>query len=227
MSSPIKVQTYSISCRQVYVVGEHHHVLLPWAEFRKKTDKPFISLTLDHHTDVLPAGTQCSFDFHDEKNLLKSVSELRHDEHLDWAVRSGIIERAVVISHENFTTPANPNLQVICDPSWPDTQEILNSSNKTRETASKVLESDFLTRQLSAANISSDATIVLDIDLDYFLTADALKPKQPDVFLSLVKRSPIITISLEKDWVNILRLKGEDITSDSILSELLELISKA
>jgi len=222
----ISVQKETISGRHIYIVEDHHHVLVPWMDFREKSGKPFVSLTLDHHTDVLPADSRCAFDLtHD--NLMKSLALLRHDEHLDWAVKSGIIERALIVSHENFTNPANPQLQVICDPDWPDSQEILNSSDKAREMASKVLESEFLTKQLSAANIPSDATLVLDIDLDYFLTAAALSPKAPELFLSLVRRSPIITISMEREWVKILRLKGENISSESILAELLQLIRLA
>ena len=44
------------SCR-VYEVEDHHHVLLPWAKERARLGVPLHILTLDHHTDTLPAFT--------------------------------------------------------------------------------------------------------------------------------------------------------------------------
>lgn len=231
MNNSIKVQSLSVSDKDVYIVEEHHHILLPWAEFRRKSGLHFTSLTLDHHTDVLAAGkgskAELNFDFTDEKSLLKDLSKLRHDEHLDWAVKSGVIERAVIIAHENFTVPASPELQVVCDPEWPPSQEILDSSAKAKEMADNVLDSAFLDKQLKQAGITSGTNLLLDIDLDYFLTEASLHPKNPESFFEIVRRSPIITVSLERDWVKILRLKNENISAESILPELIKLIRRA
>lgn len=231
MKNELKIEEFSICGKTVHVVEEHHHVIVPWAKSRRNTVHPFTILTLDHHTDILPAGgynhAACCFDYADDEALFSDLAVLRHDEHLDWAVKSGIADRAVVFAHEDFTTPAGPELQVVRDPSWPDTQEILKGSAAARDTASKVLESDFLSRQLSAAHIRPDTQIILDIDLDYFLCEKAVRPNDPGVFLSLVRRSPLITVSLERDWGRLLRFRGEKITSESILSDLLKLMKEA
>ncbi len=231
MKNELKIEEFSVCGKTVHVVEEHHHVIVPWARFRRSTAHPFTVITLDHHTDILPAGgynhAVCRLDYANDEALFSDLAALRHDEHLDWAVKSGIAARAVVFAHEDFTIPASPELQVVRDPSWPDTQEILKGSAAARDTASKVLESDFLSRQLSAARILPETPIILDIDLDYFLCGKAVRPDDSGVFLSLVRRSPLITVSLERDWVRLLRFRGEEITSESILSDLLKLMKEA
>ncbi|MEI3003883.1 MAG: hypothetical protein V8T87_04585 [Victivallales bacterium] len=43
-----------INKKKVYIVEEHHHVLLPWASEREQLGIAPHVLTLDHHTDTLP-----------------------------------------------------------------------------------------------------------------------------------------------------------------------------
>lgn len=75
-------------------------------------------LTLDHHTDTLPAfarydGTHAEphekrIDRADGEALRRAIRDLRHDEHFDFAVGNGIISSAAIFSHVNFSRDVNP-----------------------------------------------------------------------------------------------------------------------
>ena len=71
------------------VVEEHHQVLPFWAATAGNGTLDFI-LTLDHHTDVLPAFSRMETKPEiDRNNPEKAILQLRHDEHIDWALRAG------------------------------------------------------------------------------------------------------------------------------------------
>ena len=204
------------------IVEQHHQVLPFWSETAGNTPLDFI-LTLDHHTDILPAfGSLETPPVIDREDPFSAVELLRHDEHIDWALKAGIMKRAIILSHENFTEPAHPAMKVICPEIWPGTQEILNSSPEAVAAAEKVLESDYLKTALREEDLSG--SYIVDIDLDNFLCAKALLPDDPEFFLVLIRNAKGISISMERDWQKILRLKGETLTSGTILSMLESLI---
>ena len=206
------------------IVEEHHQVLPFWSKIAGDGLLDF-TLTLDHHTDVLPAFSRM-----DEKPEINrcdaegAVSLLRHDEHIDWALRAGIMKRAIILSHENFTDPAHPAMKVICPELWPDTQAVLNSEPEAVLAAGNVLETEYLKQALSGEDLSGK--YILDIDLDNFLCAKALTPADSSFFRGLVENAAGISISMERDWQKILRLKGETLSSDDILSMLEKLIGE-
>ena len=206
------------------IVEEHHQVLPFWAEIAGDGPLDFI-LTLDHHTDVLPAFSR--LENKPEINRSepeKAVVLLRHDEHIDWALRAGIMKEAIILSHENFTEPAHPAMRVICPELWPETQAILNSEPAAVSAAEKVLEPEYLQYAVFRNDLSKN--YILDIDLDNFLCEKALHPEKPEFFLELANHAKGISISMERDWQRILRLKGETFTSNDILSMLETLIGQ-
>ena len=206
-------------------VGEQHHEVLPfWAEIAGNGTLDFI-LTLDHHTDILPAFSR--LEQKPEINRSepeKAVELLRHDEHIDWALRAGIMKRSIIISHEIFTEPAHPAMSVICPEIWPEPQAVLNSEPEAFTAASSVLETNYL--QSALDGFEWNGRYILDIDLDNFLCRKALEPDDPSLFLELAANAEGISISLEQDWQKILRLRGETINSRDILEILKELFLK-
>ena len=48
----ITVEERLIRGKRIFLVEDHHHVLLPWAELRRASSQAFSTLTLDHHTDT-------------------------------------------------------------------------------------------------------------------------------------------------------------------------------
>lgn len=207
------------------LVEQHHYVLLPWTRLARETGLRCHALTLDHHTDVLASFTRSrergDFDFSSEEAVRRNLDLLHHDEHIDWALKAGVLESSRIISHENFTSPADSRIAVSCDPLWPAPQEILDGSGAARFAAGQVLESGFLSRQIP----SVPDPLILDIDLDYFLCESALHPEDPSFFLELVSRARLITVSLERDWVRILRFRGEKVTAESLCEMLFSLLS--
>ena len=83
--------------------------------------------------------------------------------------------------------------------------------------AEQVLETEYLRRGIPEIPES----LILDVDLDNFLCARALHPRDASYFLELAERAELITVSLERDWVRCLRFRGETVTADSLFEELL------
>ena len=206
------------------LVEQHHHVLLPWCALAQDTGLRFHAVTLDHHTDVLAAFTRSAvkgdFDASSEESVRRNLELLHHDEHIDWALKSGVLASSRILSHENFTMPADPRITISCDPLWPSSQEILEGSAAARSAAAQVLERGFLARQIPEI----PDPLILDIDLDYFLCDAALHPRDPSFFQELAERARLITVSRESDWVRLLRFRGETISADSLWDCLLTLL---
>ncbi len=190
----------------VEVVKLHHEVLLPWCRYRQN-HAPCQVLTLDHHTDVLDSGLSVNdFDF-SERAAKRAIAALRHDQHLVFALQHGIIAKSIVISHYMFTPYACPNLEVVCDPTWPPMQTMLNDPAAVRPFADRVLESEFLEKMLAQTSFDPAQPYILDVDLDYLLTRRALAPQDGRVLQSLLAGAALITVSLESDWVRLLAIK--------------------
>lgn len=212
---------------KVMQVDQHHQVLLPWCRWRRRSARPAQVLTLDHHTDVLPAfgdRPNAGYDYRSDEAVTRAIGALRHDEHLDWAVTAGVIARATVISQEDFTLPARPELRVVCDPGWPPPQEFLAASERAREMAAGMLESEFLARQLGSAPLDDELPLILDVDLDCFPSQASLSPRDPSLLRRLARQAVLITVSREREWQNILRFPEESLTPETTLTRFLELL---
>lgn len=113
--------------KRVYIVQSHHHVIKEWFRYREcgshllsfdyHTDfhEAFIrasctssssrigvrsyTYTIENHNLVLKKHIACR----DENAIEAAVNDLRHDEHIDFAIRSGMIKRAFVFSYASST----------------------------------------------------------------------------------------------------------------------------
>lgn len=112
-----------IKNKKVYIAEKHHYMLLPWAQLRRELAEPPILLTFDNHTDTRIAFTgylSCKYqdcqnpiklmhnesiklleklNFTDDKSVNEAILILRNDEHIDTAIKSGIISKALVIQY--------------------------------------------------------------------------------------------------------------------------------
>ncbi|WP_217533030.1 UPF0489 family protein [Vibrio metschnikovii] len=109
-----------ISCREffgkkVYIFEDHATAYYVWAKLSAAANvKPYL-ITLDHHTDTLPAFTRAAYDkfsndwekvrayeiqllnqinISDEQSIIEATDSLRHDEHIDAAIKSGVISHS-------------------------------------------------------------------------------------------------------------------------------------
>ena len=96
------------------VVEQHHEVLPFWA-----ASPAMEVVSLDFHTDTLPAflrfiqkgGTPPEFSANPEK-VVENLKYLRHDEHFDYALKSGIVNSITLISHFDFTASVPEGLTI-------------------------------------------------------------------------------------------------------------------
>lgn len=115
-------QVRTIGGKSVHTVQSHHHVLMPWEIIRRQLPAAPNLITLDHHKDSQPpfqeavyqetkklpedlardaklrADAVASICFADGKSVAKAVVRLRHDEHVQAATLSGILNVAFVFS---------------------------------------------------------------------------------------------------------------------------------
>ncbi|PEP91607.1 hypothetical protein CN582_27040 [Bacillus wiedmannii] len=114
----------TIDSKDIYIVKHHHQVLEPWAIYRERNAAPIL-VTLDHHTDCHSAFLQHSalqiegdrdemdahrvafrkncideINYNDLNTVRSAIGNLKHDEHIDAAIKSSIIEKALVISYD-------------------------------------------------------------------------------------------------------------------------------
>ncbi|MGN4421090.1 UPF0489 family protein [Bacillus cereus group sp. MYBK249-1] len=113
----------TINSKDIYIVEHHHHVLEPWAIYRERNAAPIL-VTLDHHTDCHSAFINYSslqikgddyqtnekriafrkccieqVNYNDLDTVRTAIGNLIHDEHIDAAIKSNIIEKAFIINY--------------------------------------------------------------------------------------------------------------------------------
>lgn len=115
--------------KDVYIFEDHATAVEPWSEVALKIDKKPYLITLDHHTDTHPAFLRNAYNEHGTNMELcnqhreflykkvkleghKSVSWalplLKNDEHIDFAIRAGIISHSFSIQRSNdMGTPSD------------------------------------------------------------------------------------------------------------------------
>lgn len=107
-----------INGKDVFIVEDHHHALVPWSRVRAMHEKAPILISLDHHTDSRPAYLSHMYltpgednvnnealreqlasklDYSKEASVEAAIQRLRHDEHIHAATLSDIICMAFVI----------------------------------------------------------------------------------------------------------------------------------
>ena len=66
-----------------------------------------------------------------------------------------------------------------------------------------------------------------DIDCDYFATVKSLAPEDRSYFDKMVTSASLITVSLEKEWVRLLRFPGENLlTAEKIVETLFPCLNR-
>ena len=154
----------------------------------------------------------------DSQVIEAALKDLRHDEHFDFAIRNDIISSATIFSHVNFSRDVNPRITIIHDPP-PDEER------KTLEHYySRALETEFLENNLKRAPLP-ERPCILDIDLDYFKGEKSIHPQNSSLFMELIQKSAVITISREQDWVRLLNMDFGNRLSGYFEERILQMIS--
>lgn len=116
--------------KAVYVVDHHHYALAPWALIRRQLGRAPNLITLDHHTDVheaflgyahletygsegdawsLAMDLTKNIDWQNDQSLFWAIRHLRHDEHIDAATMSGILNYVFCIQLSD--SGGNPSIE--------------------------------------------------------------------------------------------------------------------
>ena len=195
-----------INHKPVYLVEEHHQVLIPWALERANLPQPPQVLTLDHHTDTLPAFTHYD-ETHPEP----------HPKHYGTAAVRGLEKNCGTASMMNIFSSGGTLIARRIFPS----QTFHATSNRAEirhdpppsqkpdvlaDYYAMALEDDFLRTNQEKLSRRITRPYILDIDLDYFKGEKSIAPKSFSIFTELIRQSAVITIARERDWVRLLNM---------------------
>lgn len=253
--------------KDVYVVEAHHQALAPWALVRRRLHRAPNLITIDHHTDVheaflrhahldtwesgedawaLASEWAKGIDRQDEQSLLWAIERLQHDEHIDAATVSGILNYAFCIqlsdsggnppiAEKTYADPAN-HIFVISHDCAIGCIRMPHNDDCVVEHGNMIIESIYLDDQLArGAEMSRCVGIahleaqpyILDIDLDAFHSRQAIEPADPVTFYRLIRNAVAITVATEAECVEELKFNDEPINADMLLDRLMRHIETA
>lgn len=105
-----------------------------------------------------------------------------------------------------------------------------------RRHADIAIESDYLDAKMEVIDRMSLSCVqnsfrerdyILDIDLDYFRTEKSARPDDARTFYRLIRNAKAITIATEPDFIGYEKLDGENISSETLLPEIISHIHTA
>lgn len=256
-----------IANKDIYIVDSHNQVLEAW-----ESSPGLNVLSLDYHTDTKRAFNNYSYwradsemksgrcsnhdermrelsdqkiiQYMDNKITIKQINDnLRHDEHLDFAVQTDLVDMVFVLSTNRNAESSNTNVYIADSSEKYEDQRIIEFSplciplcNKEIHDidcrnlrAESLIEDIFLKDVISQAESFKKSFLknyILDIDCDFFNTEKCLFPDNIEVFKELIRNSQMVTIALESECVKICRHKGCGLTSEIILDRLLSIIKE-
>ncbi len=227
--------------KKIQVADNHHEVVRFWRDFRMNhPELPLpVVVTFDHHTDICPAFAKAekikaewleSKCWQDEKTLNECIESLHHDEHFTWALESELIGEAWIFAHNEPLLKLCDYLHCFKHPELPPLSELLQGTPEARAIMSQAVNDNFLSGYEQVArwgetgrpwqNMSAARPLILDIDLDYFLTMKLDNSGSRKLWHSYVREAALITVSMEREWVRLLRFAGETFESEDLLAML-------
>lgn len=261
------MRSINVAGKEIFIVQSHNQVLEAWEA------SPGLNVfSLDYHTDTKAAFHNYSYwradsemksgrcgnheerlhelteekvsqYLHGQININQVNDNLKHDEHLDFAVRTDMVNIVFVLTTNKNTSSSNPNVHIAEGSEAYGNQRIIEfsplcvpgCSKKTHDNeclglrADSSIEDSFLLDAISHAESFKSSffeNYILDIDCDYFNTEKSLHPENFEVFKKMIRNSRMITIALEPECVKICRHEGSGLTSEIILNRLLSLIEE-
>ena len=212
-----------INNKKLYIVENHHEVLEAWEKYK---NQKINVITLDTHTDTkLCFENYCYHNTTTSSTILINnynnntidikniISKLKNDEHIDFAVRSGIVNKVFVISYNTSYSIGNANI-FSEEPNNYNNQLIIEYNNFTTLTSEdsyihsrtialtpKVLND--ATNYFSSLDKNYANKYILDIDLDYICTMYAFD-EDLSKFKELIQNAELITIAKEPSFVKLI-----------------------
>lgn len=235
-----------INGKRIFICEHHHHVLKFWSEFKDR--KPYL-LTFDHHTDLHRAfqgklngiksfrgiTTQKEWDDVQHEflteliaNNFNSIDNLKHDEHIDAALKLGFLNKVLVYSYDSYQNRPDRVYCINGNENYSG-QLVINNSRSYGEDDtvidSKQLIQNFNLFDLCIAKEDWIDNFILDIDLDFFKTCNSIKPNDISFFKTLIDKSIAVSIAKETLFVNSWQKEYDDkISVKYLLDGLIKII---
>lgn len=244
------VTEIAVGEKKVYIVDNHHEVIFPWSEYASNNETAPILLTFDHHMDTrsefyrhcrkiagpdwksLSRQLIANVDINESDSIQAAVKNLCNNEHIGFALQTGIISDAVVFSLMGAgicRDYGNSKIYYIDPCCTSKCKKSLHDEECQIEVYDSVIEGEELLFKLNQINMFIPGFFVsgrikkkyiLDIDLDCFHTKKAINPVDMLVFNYLANNAEIITIATEENYVE-LEKKDNDINVNYLLEKLL------
>lgn len=139
------LKRHTINGKEVYVVDDHHKALAAWALVRRSLFNAPNLITIDHHTDTHEAflghahwefyegrvkdqeafrlALVARIDWRSDESVVDAIGNLRHDEHIDAATCSGMLDSAFCIQLSD--SGATPSIEQLAfdksmEENWPN-----------------------------------------------------------------------------------------------------------
>lgn len=199
----------------------------------------FLNYLYYHNKDKLDDLIK-NINYKDPNSILSAIKILKNDEHIDTALKCNIISKAFVISfdgpfdeptsnefenmHKDLETKAKFMMGLI---SLPELQTYPKSDLYVVGTYEYIddnncISDNFLLEMLKKIKVMSHIDItntdfILDIDLDYFHTYDALNKSDLNEFRCLLSKAHAITIATEPDFAK------KEVNTEILLNKLITL----
>ncbi|WP_414733011.1 UPF0489 family protein [Acetobacterium carbinolicum] len=230
----LKPRCLSIGGKDIFVVDDHHYVLLIWGRLYKTRKHPMVLVSIDYHPDTNPPfwlwayQKAMAIDPDREVELVakfqqrmmitieplnldsvrKAIGQMRNDEQINTAMALGYLSDYHMINCMEKHTYSKGSHYLV-----PKTQ------------FGSLEDAMFKNIKLPLKKIGAE-DLILDIDLDYFLRQEnfELDLDQNRIFADLVRQAQIITVARSKSYFDFLRT--EEFTIKSCEEKLIGLLGK-
>jgi hypothetical protein len=220
-------QEQQIHGKSIFIFEDHATAFVAWSVIGSRLKNPPYVISFDWHLDTRPAFrtflAATATDFWNESKtkvdeinltnqttIVETLRYLQNDEHINAAIQASVISFAFVISpaaRGNKFCAECPNIFELNIKPTPDLL--------TQSTIAPILTQ---IESIRGAIIPNTTDFILDIDLDFFYSSEAVSPKNPTSFFDLVKKASAITVAEEPKYA------AASIDYRYIREELLKLI---
>ena len=218
--------------KHVFIVNSHHHVVKEWLRYQRTGVH---LLSFDYHTDfreafISKAGDPRACYAYSSKlhksyltrhiscqDLESAIKDLKNDEHIDFAIKSGMIEKAFVFSHDSNSEVGKRVLSVPNKRKHIDQAEIISYSEMNHPLAAPYPytdEKEAVIAKIITADIVLDEVLktfreygfnqdnyILDFDCDFIRDKYAMKHGKYQTLQNLINGAKTITIARERSCV--------------------------
>ncbi|MBP1222355.1 hypothetical protein [Flavobacterium sp. 1355] len=232
-------QHLELNGKRIFICERHHHVLKFWSEF--KLLNPYL-LSFDHHTDTNKAfqhyihhnrHPEQSFEIQQFdllsgiiENDVIAINKLTHAEHIDAAIKTGIIKKALIYSEDNIY--GKPEIYTINgDENYNGQLIIINNNYEDPAVviSTETLESNFRKFDLCISREDWIDNFILDIDLDFFKSTKAFVHSNLSFLKQLIDKSIAISIATEPIFIKSWQAQYDNSLSvEYLLEKIIELI---